>query len=85
MHYPYRPLVAALLLCSAAGPALSKPDPADKLEEVIVTANYRDMALMDTVGSISVVGQETIERTSPVCGLIAIATPLLMRICPELP
>ena len=62
MHYPYRPLVAALLLCSAAGPALSKPDTADKLEEVIVTANYRDMALMNTVGSISVVGQETIEE-----------------------
>ena len=62
MHYPYRPLVAALLLCSAVGPALAKPDTNDKLEEVIVTANYRDMALMDTVGSISVVGQQTIEE-----------------------
>ena len=62
MNNPYRPLVAALILYGTGAPAFGQQNTSDALEEVIVTANYRDAALMNTVGSISVVGQDTISE-----------------------
>ena len=62
MNHPYRPLVAALILYGTGAPALGQQNASDALEEVMVTANYRDAALMNTVGSISVVGQDTISE-----------------------
>jgi outer membrane receptor protein involved in Fe transport len=62
MNNPYRPLVAALVLYGTGAPAFGQQNTSDALEEVIVTANYRDAALMNTVGSISVVGQDTISE-----------------------
>ena len=55
------PLLAAMLALtgiSTALPALANEP--GMLEEIIVTANFRNRTLMDSVGSISVLTQETI-------------------------
>ncbi len=59
MSISSRPLAAALALAitQASQPALG-----EELEEVVVTANYRQVQLQDSVGSISVVGEETIRE-----------------------
>ena len=60
MQFTQRPLVAATLLSLCAAPAYSQSNAPDLLEEVVVTANYRETSLMNSVGSISVLGQDTI-------------------------
>ena len=55
-------LLAALLLALPGYQANGQSTERDQLEEVIVTANFRDNALMNSVGSISVVGRETISE-----------------------
>jgi outer membrane receptor protein involved in Fe transport len=56
------PLIAAALLVLPALQPLAQAADNDRLEEVIVTANYRDTSLMDSVGSISVVARDTISE-----------------------
>jgi len=62
MFFNSRPLPVAFALAGLclSQPSLSAPD--DVLEEIIVTANFRHTDLMDTVGSISVLGQRTINE-----------------------
>ena len=55
-------LLAALLLTLPAHQVVAQSTEGDRLEEVIVTANFRENALMNSVGSISVVGRETISE-----------------------
>ncbi len=62
MNKPKSPLLAAMLLALPAHQPLAQTGDIDRLEEVIVTANYRDTSLMDSVGSISVVGRDTISE-----------------------
>jgi outer membrane cobalamin receptor len=54
MHFSRRPLFAALLLALPAISVHSQQADTDVLEEIIVTANYRETSLMNSVGSISV-------------------------------
>jgi outer membrane receptor protein involved in Fe transport len=56
------PLLAALLLSLPTAHVTAQSVQHDRLEEVIVTANYRESTLMNAVGSISVVGRETISE-----------------------
>jgi outer membrane receptor protein involved in Fe transport len=62
MPFTSRPLAAAFALAglSIPGPSLAASD--DVLEEIIVTANFRNTQLMDAIGSISVVGERTISE-----------------------
>ena len=62
MFFNPRPLPVAFALVGLclSHSSLSAPD--DVLEEIIVTANFRQADLMDTVGSISVLGQRTISE-----------------------
>jgi outer membrane receptor protein involved in Fe transport len=62
MHFSRRPLFAALLLALPAISVHSQQADTDVLEEIIVTANYRETSLMNSVGSISVLGQDTISE-----------------------
>jgi len=49
------------LLTGFAPAASARPQPTDKLEEVIVTAQFRDTRLLASTGSISVVSQATLD------------------------
>lgn len=60
--YPIKPFAAVLAAASVAMPAQAQPEPPPQLEEIIVTARFRDTTLLDALGSISVVTQGTIEE-----------------------
>ncbi len=62
MHRSQQPLAAAILLTLPIYQVAADTSSSDRLEEVIVTANYRDISLMNSVGSISVVGRDTINE-----------------------
>ncbi|MEH6636486.1 MAG: TonB-dependent receptor [Halioglobus sp.] len=56
------PLPGALILTGLLTANVSVATPADVLEEIVVTANFRQTQLMDTVGSVSVLEQRTINE-----------------------
>lgn len=60
MSYTPRPLVIALATTGLLTPAVSLSAAEAVLEEIIVTANFRNSALMDTIGSVSVLGEKMI-------------------------
>ena len=55
-------LLAVVLISMPTAAITARSVENDRLEEVIVTANYRESTLMNAVGSISVVGRETISE-----------------------
>ncbi|MCB1687748.1 MAG: TonB-dependent receptor [Halioglobus sp.] len=60
MSKRYTILTSLLALSSISGSALARTAEGPTLEEIIVTANFRETTLMETVGSVSVVPESTI-------------------------
>jgi len=55
-----RPATAMLAIAINLLPLPAQANEADTLEEIVVTANFRESTLMESVGSISVLSQDTI-------------------------
>ena len=62
MSFTPHTLLGALALTGALTTPVSAAATADVLEEIVVTANFRQTQLMDTVGSVSVLNQRTINE-----------------------
>ena len=60
MSKPFVILAPLLALAGISGSPSALTANSPKLEEVVVTANFRDTTLMETVGSVSVISQSTI-------------------------
>ena len=62
MYHPGKKLPSGFLLALAAMQASGQSSVDNQLEELVVTAKYRESSLMQSIGSISVVGSETINE-----------------------
>ncbi|RLA49309.1 MAG: hypothetical protein DRR04_01945 [Gammaproteobacteria bacterium] len=62
MSFTSHPPAIALALAGMLAPGYGHTAPEDVLEEIIVTANFRNTELMDAIGSISVLSERTISE-----------------------
>ena len=62
LSIPLHPLAALFAVASVSTFVQAAPEQQPQLEEIVVTARFRDTTLMDSLGSISVVPQKIIEE-----------------------
>jgi outer membrane cobalamin receptor len=62
----YKLLTAAIIVSLSAGAHAEQENQVRILDEIVVTADFRDTSLMETAGSVSVVQDTTIPEIFPV-------------------